>query len=168
MKLLKIAASTLLALVSGAAFAELPVIQNAMINPTPPGAKVAAAYLTLHNPGDEVLTLNSVSSPVISRVEIHKTEIVDDIAKMRRQESVKVGSGESMKFTHGGLHVMLMDLEGPMMPGDTIELVFHTNHGNVSVDVPVLEQIEMPKDNHSMDHGESKEHGNDHKKEHKH
>lgn len=142
------------------ASAERPHIKNLRINPTPPGAKVSAAYLNLHNPGSEDLTLLGVSSPVISRVEIHKSEIVDDVAKMRKQDSVTLASDEHVAFKHGGLHIMLMGLDAPLFPGDKIPLVFHTDQGDLTVTATVAENIELPGDsNHEqMDH-EQTDHG---------
>ncbi len=158
MKLIRIAVATLSALISGAAFAELPHIKNVTVNPTPPGAKVTAVYLEIHNPGDKPLTLSKVSSPLFSRVEIHKTTVVDDVAKMRRQDGVNVPADETLVFTHGGYHIMLMDLEAPMIPGAQIPLVFHTNQGEISIEVRVAEKIVMPKDGHGdMKHDNMKD-----------
>ena len=102
---------------SAFAWAELPHISDLRINPTPPGAKVSAAYLNIHNPGCDELVLSAISSPVIKRIEIHKTDVIDDVATMRQQESVVLGANEQVAFKHGGLHIMLMELDGPMVPG---------------------------------------------------
>jgi len=121
-KLTCIVATALAALTSTAAFAELPHIKNLTINPTPPGAKVGAAFFNVHNPNDTAITLSKVSSPVISRVEMHLSTVVDDIAKMRKLDAVEIDANETFSFTHGGHHIMLMDLEGPLFPGDdTVE-----------------------------------------------
>jgi len=110
-KLTCIVATALAALTSTAAFAELPHIKNLTINPTPPGAKVGAAFFNVHNPNDTAITLSKVSSPVISRVEMHLSTVVDDIAKMRKLDAVEIDANETFSFTHGGHHIMLMDLE---------------------------------------------------------
>jgi len=142
--LLRIATATLITLFSGNAFAELPIATNATINPTPPNAKVAAGYVTLHNPGNNSLEISAVSSPDINRVEIHKTEMHNDVMSMREQPSVTIPAGESVQFTHGGLHVMFMELEAPMMAGDVVPLVFHTNQGELQVNFEVSEHIQVP------------------------
>jgi len=137
------------------AWAELPHITDVRINPTPPGAKVSAAYLNIHNPGNDELEILNITSPAIARVEIHKSEVVNDVAKMRKQDSVVLAANEHVKFQHGGLHIMLMELDGPMIPGDEIPLVFHTNQGEITVNAQVAETIAIPSDsNHdAMDHG---------------
>jgi len=135
--------------------AEAPMVERAIINPTPPGAKVSAAYLKLHNPGTNTLSITRVSSPAITRVEIHRTEMNGDVASMRKQDGLEVGAGETVLFTHGGLHLMLMDLTAPMKPGDLIPIIFHTNEGEVLVDFRVNEDIEL----HDMGDSKTMEHG---------
>ena len=54
--------NTLLALVAMlplVAQAELPVVQNAFIAPTPPGAKVAAAFMTFRNNGNDAIEITT-------------------------------------------------------------------------------------------------------------
>jgi len=158
----KIAVTLLMGIVSGPAYAELPHIKNLTINPTPPGAKVGAAYFNLHNPNATAITLSKVSSPVISRVEMHKSEVVDDVAKMHKLESVEIAAEQNFSFTHGGHHIMLMDLEAPLFPGDLIPIVFHTDQGDVTIEARVAEKIALPKDNtdainhNAMDHNTMK------------
>lgn len=162
MNLVKTSFIALCVLATSVVSAEMPHIQNVTINPTPPGAKVGVAFLNIHNPTDEELTLTKVSSSVIGRVEIHRTEIVDDVAKMRKMDNVSVESQESVAFTHGGYHIMLMDLTEPLMPGELIPLTFHTSHGDVTLDVRVADSIQLPKDSHdSLSHGSHSNHGMD-------
>lgn len=167
----------------GSVYADLPYIKNLTINPTPPGAKVGAAYFNLHNPNDTTMTLSKVSSPAINRIEMHFSEVVDDVAKMHKLESVEIAADETFNFSHGGHHLMLMNLEGPLFPGDLIPIVFHTDQGDITVEARVAEKITVPTDGmekmehrkikrgeikHSdMNHGETqhddiKEHGVEH------
>jgi len=44
---------------------------------------VLAGYLTLHNPGDRAVTVVGAESPDFERVEIHRTELRDGVARMR-------------------------------------------------------------------------------------
>ena len=156
MHLINIAKTTLLILVSGAAFAEVPHIKNLSINPTPPGAKVGAAYFNLHNPNNSAITLSKVSSPAINRVEMHLSTVVDDVAKMQKLDSVEIAPNETFSFTHGGHHIMLMDLEEPLFPGDLIPIVFHTDQGDITIEARVAEKIMLPKDGmQHLGHGEA-------------
>ena len=170
MKLSNVAAVTLSTFISGSALAELPHIKNLVVNPTPPGATVGAAYFNLHNPNNSAVTLKKVSSPAINRVEMHLSEVVNDVAKMHKLESVEVAAEETFNFSHGGYHLMLMDLEEPLFPGDLIPIVFHTDQGDVTVEARVAEKIALPKDgmqameHDKMDHGEMDHDKTDHEK----
>lgn len=148
---LKTITATIALFYSATLWAELPHITNLRINPTPPGAKVSAAFLSMHNPSDEELTLFGASSPLISRVEIHKSTIENDVAMMRKQEAIKLNADESVTFKHGGLHIMLMGLDAPMMPGDKIPLTFHTSFGDITIDAQVAESIALPSDGSHAD-----------------
>jgi copper(I)-binding protein len=53
---------------------------------------------------------------------VHRTEIVDDIARMREVSVLHVAPGETLTFEPGGLHVMLMGLKGPLKEGRVFEL----------------------------------------------
>lgn len=151
------------AALSASAFAELPEITESRINPTPPGAKVGAAYFLMSNPNDDTLIVSDVSSPAIKQVEIHLSEVIDDVASMKKQDTIEIPGNQSLEFKHGGYHVMLMGLEAPLMPGDIIPLVFQTNRGEVTTDVRVSETIELPTDNHGdMDHSGMDHSGTDH------
>lgn len=159
MKSIRLVVLAVTTLVSGYAYADLPHIMNLTVNPTPPAAKVGVAFLNIHNPNSTPITLSKVSSPAISRIELHLSEITDDVAKMRKLESIEIAADENFAFKHGGYHIMLMDLEGPLFPGDVIPLVFHTDQGDVAVEARVAEKIALPQDSmEGMSHGE-KEHG---------
>lgn len=149
-----------LAFVSGSAYAELPEVKNLTINPTPPGAKVGAAYFNLHNPNDSAINLLEVSSPAISRIEMHLSELVNDVAKMRKLDSVEVAATETFSFSQGGYHLMLMGLESPLVPGDLIPIVFHTDQGDITVEARVAEQIILPTDGMEKMQHQKLKHGN--------
>jgi len=82
---------------------------------------------------------------------------------------VDVASGDTVEFTHGGLHVMLMDLTEPMLPGDVIPVVLHTNAGDVSIEFTVAEEMMMPhsmKEKEHSGHGSHMKHGDSKTKDH--
>jgi copper(I)-binding protein len=53
---------------------------------------------------------------------VHRTEIVEDIARMREVSVLHVAPGEKVEFAPGGLHVMLMGLKRPLKEGQVFEL----------------------------------------------
>ena len=57
-------------------------IHNAWVREAPPNAKMLAAYLIIENHSKNNVTLNTVTSPMFDKVEIHRTEIHDGMAHM--------------------------------------------------------------------------------------
>jgi copper(I)-binding protein len=58
---------------------------------------------------------------------------------MAHMEEVEIAAGETVALEPGGLHVMLMDLQRPMVEGEsyTLSLVF-ADGAEASIEVPIL------------------------------
>ncbi|MSQ91876.1 MAG: copper chaperone PCu(A)C [Gammaproteobacteria bacterium] len=93
---------------------------------TPPGAAMGVIYLRIDNGSTKSDRLLKLRTSVAASADVHRTEIVDDIARMREVAVLHVAPGEKVEFAPGGLHVMLMGLKKPLVAGKTfeIELVF--------------------------------------------
>jgi periplasmic copper chaperone A len=102
--------------------AEAAVVSEAWVRAVPPTARMTAGYLKLHNPGPDELVVVGAESPLFGSVEMHGTEIVDGVARMRHQERLSVPAGETVSFEPGGLHLMLMQAVDSIPEGGTIEL----------------------------------------------
>ena len=137
--------------------AELPLVTDPRVPATPPGADVAAGYFTLTNSGEQPLHVKGVSSTTVDRVEMHRTQVTDDVARMQRQQRVTVEPGESLAFEHGGYHLMLMNLEAPLQVGDVIDITLDTSAGPVDISMPVVK--------HGMEEGQGQSHGEGHGEE---
>ncbi len=105
------------------------VATGAWVRAAPPGATATAGYLTLENGGDAELTVESVSSPGIRRLEIHETRMVDGVMRMRRLENVSVPAGGALVLEPGGRHLMLF---GDPLPaeGQIVPLVIRLTDGS--------------------------------------
>jgi copper(I)-binding protein len=86
---------------------------------TPPVAQTGAAYLTLHNDGDEVDRLLSVEAPVSESVELHAHTMENGVMRMRQVPSVELPAGARVSLEPGGLHLMLIGLEAPLNDGNS-------------------------------------------------
>jgi len=97
-------------------------VTDAWARATPPGATMGVVYFKLHNGSGKSDRLLKLRTPVAASATVHRTEIVDDIARMREVSVLHVAPGEKLAFEPGGLHVMLMGLKKPLKDGQVFEL----------------------------------------------
>ena len=97
-------------------------VMNAWSRSTPPVAKVGVVYFTLRNDTNKSDRLLKLSASVAEKVEVHRTEVLDGIARMRGVAVLHVDAGQALEFKPGGMHVMLMGLKKPLVAGTTYEL----------------------------------------------
>ena len=132
------------------AASEFPMIIDPVVNATPPGAKVTAGYLTLKNETNTEIDITGAYSPTIAKIEIHRTVIKNDVAKMELQESVRLAPGATVEFAHGGYHLMLMALTKPLSEGQSVDIILTTSVGDMLIEMPVKKVgMTMDKDQHS-------------------
>lgn len=123
MKLHRLAALALAAVLAApAALADGLTVTSAWSRSTPPVAKVGVVYFTLVNDTKKSDRLLKLSTPVAGKVEVHRTEVLDGIARMREVAVLHVDAGQTVEFKPGGMHVMLMGLKKPLVAGMTYEL----------------------------------------------
>src|SRR5712675_735160 len=102
----------LLALVTSPALAQIK-IENAWSRATPPGAKIAAGYMTIRNASKTADKLLSVSSLAAEKVETHVTVKDGDIFRMREVKGYDVPAGGAFELKPGGAHLMLVNVKAP-------------------------------------------------------
>jgi len=96
--------------------------RNAWVQAAPPQASVQAAYLDLRAEGGKSRILRSVSSPAFARVEIHRTVVSGQMARMEPVPQLAIKAGSVTRFEPGGLHLMLLSPKKPLQQGDTVSL----------------------------------------------
>ena len=107
-------------LASAPALAQIKV-EEAWSRATPPGAKIAAGYLTVRNAG-AADRLVSASSPAAERVETHVTIREGDISRMREVKGYEVPAKGTLELKPGGAHLMLVNIRAPFKEGTTVPL----------------------------------------------
>ncbi len=112
----------LLLLAAGSALAGQLTVSSAWARATPPGVSMGVVYFRIENGSTESDRLLKLKTTVAASAGVHRTEIVDDIARMREVAVLHVAPGEKVKFAPGGLHVMLMGLSKPLVAGQKFEL----------------------------------------------
>jgi copper(I)-binding protein len=125
-RLLLFALPVALLLNAGDALADQLTVSSAWARATPPGAGMGAIYLVIKNGSTKSDRLLKLKTSVAASAGVHRTEIVDDIARMREVAVLHIAAGEKLELAPGGLHVMLMGLKKPLVPGRTfvLELLF--------------------------------------------
>ncbi len=116
------------ALFSFSAQAEELVITESWVREGPPTAAVLAGYMRIHNPGDKDIVIHGAESPQFALVEIHRTEVVEGVARMVLQDQLVVPAGESIVLEPGGLHLMLIQPDKPLRQGDNIRIGLHLDN----------------------------------------
>lgn len=114
------------------------LVQQPWARELPPVSTVAAAYLSVHNSGTQPDRLLAAATPAASRVEIHTHEHSAGMMRMRQIDGVDLLPGQRVSFEPGGLHLMLIDVQRPLIAGQGFALTLTFQHaGSVQVQVEV-------------------------------
>lgn len=122
----------------GAALAGDLSVSDPFVPLAPPGVMAHAAYFTLTNTGSSARQLVGVNAKGYAMAHIHRSEVTDGVAAMSSVDEVTISPGQTVTFSHGGLHVMLMHPSVPLVQGDTIALSLQFANGEtltVSADI---------------------------------
>jgi periplasmic copper chaperone A len=108
---------------------DAPVVSDAWARATPPGVDVGAAYMD---------RLVGASSPRAAMAHLHVVDEQDGVSKMRAVDAVAIPAGQRVTLAPKSTHVMLMDLDGPLVEGQAfvVKLRF-AESGEQSVTVTV-------------------------------
>src|SRR5262245_27163594 len=139
-RLLPLLAAGLLAMPVGAHQYEIGtlVIGHPWSRPTPAGAPMGVAYLSITNNGTTPDALIGASSPVASGVEFHQTTISEGMARMRPLSEVVIAPGATVKVEPGGIHLMLVNLRKPFELGRNVPLVLEFRvAGRIDVELSI-------------------------------
>ncbi len=113
-------------------------VDDAWVRAAPPAAQVLSGYFTVRNDARAPIALTRVESPNFARVEIHRSSIVDGVARMEAVDSIAVPARGEVVLAPGGLHLMLMEPLGAMSLGTTVYFVLTFDNGwTLEVTAPV-------------------------------
>jgi copper(I)-binding protein len=118
-----------------------PTIADAWVRPPMGPGQPAAGYMTITAPSGGADALIGASSPVAAAVEIHETSTdASGMMGMRPVDRVELPSGSPVALEPGGYHLMLMNLDGDLEAGDTVDLVLEfENAGEKTVRAAIRE-----------------------------
>jgi hypothetical protein len=125
---------------SGVSASSVMVIEAFARASATPAAKAGAAYVSLMNHASEADRLVSAQTPAAATAEIHMTEIVDGVMKMKEAGALEIPPMGTLEMKPGGYHIMLMGLKAPLKKGEEIEITLtFEKAGAVKVKMPVGE-----------------------------
>jgi copper(I)-binding protein len=130
-----------LALASMSAFGQTTV-KDAWVRGTVAQQKATGMFARITSTAGGKLV--PASSPVANVVEIHEMAMEGDVMKMRAIPGLDLPAGKAVDLKPGGYHVMLIDLQQQLKPGDMVPvtLVIEGKDGKrerVEVKAPVKE-----------------------------
>lgn len=100
-----------------------------------------AVYFIIENPSVGSDRLLGAACDAAKMVEVHMTSTdAQGNSKMEHQEAVEIPAGETIRFEPGGLHVMLMNLNEDLQPGQRLAVTLQFEKtGDVQVEAAVRE-----------------------------
>jgi periplasmic copper chaperone A len=98
------------------ALADTVKVENAWVRATAPGQRVAGAFMDLTADAD--MKVLSATSPAAKVVELHTMSMDNGVMVMRPIKEVVLAKGKTVSLKPGGMHVMLIDLNGQIKEGD--------------------------------------------------
>lgn len=124
---------------AGSASGGALTITEAWIRATPPGARTAAAYLTMTNFGTADRLLGGMT-PLARSLEVHTHVNEGGMLRMVRVAELELPAGESVRLAPGGLHLMLVDVAEPLIAGARVALSLRfAVAGTLEIEVPVID-----------------------------
>lgn len=101
------------------------------------GRAMTAGYGQLHNRCAHAVSVVGLHSAQARHVELHRTEIIDGISRMRPVPELQLAAGQHVSLEPGGLHLMLHGLQPGVVPGSQLELEIDDGNGHWAYRLPV-------------------------------
>jgi hypothetical protein len=98
------------------ALADTVRVDHAWVRATAPGQNVAGAFMDLTADAD--MTLVAAESHAAKIVQLHTMNMDNGVMVMRQVKDIPLPKGKTIRLKPGSLHVMLVDLNGQIKPGD--------------------------------------------------
>jgi periplasmic copper chaperone A len=131
------------ALAAGAA--DSITVVDPYVRQAPPGAMATGAFMVLKNTGDKDVKVIKADNTASKVTELHTHINEGGVMKMRPVPAIEIKAKGEAVLKPGGLHVMLIDLKGPMKEGDKVAITLGFDDGSSKqFDAPVKKPMPMP------------------------
>ncbi len=104
-------------------------LSGAWVRALPPTQAVTAAYVSIHNPGTQAVSVSGASVAGAGRVEMHETLTEAGLTRMQQLTTLTVAPGETRALQPGGAHLMLFELERMPREGESLRLCVELSGG---------------------------------------
>lgn len=104
-------------------------IHDAWVAAAPPVASTQAAYICFINESDKDVEITAVSAKGFAMSMIHNTAMQGDMATMEHMDTLVIPAHKMVTLEPGSMHIMLMDPEKVVVPGDKVPLTFQYSDG---------------------------------------
>lgn len=103
-------------------------------------SRPGGAYMVLRNTSEVPMTLTGMEADIAGMVSIHQTTTnADGVSSMGSAGEIEIAAGGTLALEPGSYHAMLMQLQEPLVEGETFSLMITFADGTeLMVDVPVL------------------------------
>lgn len=137
-------AAALLVLTPAAWAADAVSVSDPYARAVPPGQPNSAVFMTLNNASTEPRALVEARSPAAKTVELHTHRALDGMMKMVRIDRIEIPAKGHAELKPGGLHVMLIGLNGDLKAGDEVKVELKFDDGSEEQVVAPVRNIQPP------------------------
>ncbi len=95
-------------------------IRDAWVRVAVPGQSGTGAFMKIM--ARENLRLVGASTPLAGVTEIHEMKMSGNVMQMRAVAALELPAGKTVELKPGGMHLMLMDLKGPLVRDSALPL----------------------------------------------
>ncbi|WP_142847346.1 copper chaperone PCu(A)C [Telmatospirillum sp. J64-1] len=129
---------------------------------TPPTARVGGGFMQIVNNGEQPDRLVGASSPIAPDVELHTHVREGEVMRMRPVDHIDLPPGETVSMQPGGLHVMFIGLEKPLVQDEVVPVTLEFEQaGSLEIQMEVRGVGAMLRDvpeGHQGGHGHRGQH----------
>lgn len=135
-------------------------VTDPYIRAIPPGQTNSAMFLGLENNTDKNRSLVKVHSDIAKNIELHEHVHEEGMMKMRQVPKIDIAANGKTILKPGGYHIMLINLNQAIEPGDKFNLTLEFDNKSRQDIVAEVRKLNMGMGNmkcgmkHGMKHGE--------------
>lgn len=119
-------------------------VREAYARAVPPGQSNSAMFMDLTNDSGTDRAVVGAESPVCKTAELHTHIHQGGMMMMRRIDRIDLPAGKTVALQPGGLHVMLIGLKRPLVPGESVDLTLIFADGSRQLVEGPVRRIGMP------------------------